>query len=159
MLDSARHFQSPEFIERFIDWMALHKLNVLHWHLTDDQGWRLEIKQVPAAHRGRRLARAGGRGAGRRHRSGDRRAARLRRLLHAGRRCGDIVAYAAERGVTIVPEIEMPGHAQAAIAALSAARRHDGRAAAGPAGLGRLPTTSSTSTTRRSPSSRTCSPK
>ena len=60
MLDSARHYQSPEFIERFIDWMALHKLNVLHWHLTDDQGWRLEIKKYPRAHRGRRLARAGG---------------------------------------------------------------------------------------------------
>ncbi|MCM3878779.1 MAG: family 20 glycosylhydrolase, partial [Vicinamibacterales bacterium] len=47
MLDSARHYQSPEFIERFIDWMALHKLNVLHWHLNDDQGWRLEIRKYP----------------------------------------------------------------------------------------------------------------
>src|SRR5260221_509192 len=47
MLDSARHFQSPEFIRRFIDWMALHKLNVLHWHLTDDQAWRLEIRKYP----------------------------------------------------------------------------------------------------------------
>ncbi len=47
MLDSARHYQSPEFILQFIDWMALHKLNVLHWHLTDDQAWRLEIKKYP----------------------------------------------------------------------------------------------------------------
>ena len=47
MLDSARHYQSPEFIKQFIDWMALHKLNVLHWHLTDDQAWRLEIKKYP----------------------------------------------------------------------------------------------------------------
>ena len=47
MLDSARHFQSPEFIMRYIDWMALHKLNVLGWHLTDDQGWRLEIRKYP----------------------------------------------------------------------------------------------------------------
>ena len=47
MLDSARHFQSPEYIKQFIDWMALHKLNVLHWHLTDDQAWRLEIKKYP----------------------------------------------------------------------------------------------------------------
>src|ERR1700739_3787701 len=47
MLDSARHFQSPEFILRYLDWMALHKLNVLGWHLTDDQGWRLEIKRYP----------------------------------------------------------------------------------------------------------------
>ncbi len=47
MLDSARHFQSPAFIRSMIDWMAWHKLNVLHWHLTDDQGWRLEIKKYP----------------------------------------------------------------------------------------------------------------
>ena len=47
MLDSARHYQSPEFIEHLIDWMALHKLNVFHWHLTDDQGWRIEIKKYP----------------------------------------------------------------------------------------------------------------
>ncbi|HEY8053486.1 MAG TPA: family 20 glycosylhydrolase, partial [Steroidobacteraceae bacterium] len=47
MLDSARHFQSPEFVMRYIDWMALHKLNVLSWHLTDDQGWRLEIRKYP----------------------------------------------------------------------------------------------------------------
>src|SRR5438067_1638318 len=47
MLDSARHYQSPQFIERFIDTMALHKLNTLQWHLTDDQAWRLEIKKYP----------------------------------------------------------------------------------------------------------------
>jgi hexosaminidase len=47
MLDSARHFQSPDFIRRFIDAMAVHKLNVLHWHLTDDQAWRLEIRKYP----------------------------------------------------------------------------------------------------------------
>ncbi|MES1262781.1 MAG: family 20 glycosylhydrolase, partial [Peristeroidobacter soli] len=54
MLDSARHYQSPEYVKQFIDWMALHKLNVLHWHLTDDQAWRLEIKKYP------RLASVGG---------------------------------------------------------------------------------------------------
>ena len=47
MLDSARHYQPPAFIRELIDWMALHKLNVLHWHLTDDQGWRLEIRKYP----------------------------------------------------------------------------------------------------------------
>src|SRR5262249_30212987 len=47
MLDSARHFQSPAFVKQMIDWMAWHKLNVLHWHLTDDEGWRLEIKKYP----------------------------------------------------------------------------------------------------------------
>src|SRR6202795_3018410 len=47
MLDSARHFQSPAFIHSMIDWMAWHKLNVLHWHLTDDQGWRIQINKYP----------------------------------------------------------------------------------------------------------------
>jgi hexosaminidase len=47
MLDSSRHFQSPSFIRAMIDWMSWHKLNVLHWHLTDDQGWRLQIRKYP----------------------------------------------------------------------------------------------------------------
>ena len=47
LLDSARHFQSPAYIREFIDWMALHKLNVLHWHLTDDEGFRIESKRYP----------------------------------------------------------------------------------------------------------------
>ncbi len=75
MLDSARHYQPPAFIRQLIDWMALHKLNVLHWHLTDDQGWRLEIRQYPELTRNRRLAQTRGRG----------RPAALWRLLHAGR--------------------------------------------------------------------------
>ncbi len=103
LLDSARHFQSTDFIRRTIDWMMWHKLNVLQWHLTDDQGWRLEIKAYP------RLAAVGG-----------------FRTERDGRRYGGyytqaevrgLVAYAAARGVTIVPEIEMPGHALAAIRA------------------------------------------
>ena len=56
LLDSARHYQSPAFIERLIDWMALHKLNVLQWHFTDDQGWRLPIERLPEADQNRRLA-------------------------------------------------------------------------------------------------------
>jgi len=104
LLDSARHFQSPEFVKHFIDQMAQHKLNVLHWHLTDDQGWRIEIKKYP------KLTEVGA----------------WRTPPGGGPRYGgfytqdeirDIVRYAAERYVTIVPEIEMPGHAQAAIAA------------------------------------------
>ena len=47
MLDSSRHFQSPAFVRSMIDWMGWHKLNVLHWHLTDDQGWRLQIRKYP----------------------------------------------------------------------------------------------------------------
>src|SRR5688572_13363157 len=104
MLDSARHYQSPEFIERFIDWMALHKLNVLHWHLTDDQGWRLEIRKYP---------RLTGVGAWRvpagatEHYGGYYSQDVVRR----------IVRHAAERNVTIVPEIDVPGHATAALVA------------------------------------------
>ena len=103
MLDSARHFQSPSSIRSMIDWMAWHKLNVLHWHLTDDQGWRLEIRKYP------RLTSVG-----------------AWRIDPNGARYGgyytqdevrDIVRFAAARHVRIVPEIEMPGHATAAIAA------------------------------------------
>jgi hexosaminidase len=103
MLDSSRHFQSPAFIRSMIDWMAWHKLNVLHWHLTDDQGWRLEIRKYP------RLTSVG-----------------AWRVDPDGTRYGGfytqdevrgIVRFAAARHVQIVPEIEMPGHATAAIAA------------------------------------------
>ncbi len=107
MLDSARHFQSPEFVEKLIDAMAIHKLNVLHWHLTDDQGWRLQIKQYPKlteigawrtpAHVVGDPPQYGG--------------------FYTQDEVRDIVRYAAQRYITIVPEIEMPGHAQAAIAA------------------------------------------
>lgn len=111
MLDSSRHFQSVAEIKKLIDWMALAKLNVLHWHLTDDQGWRLEIKQYP------KLVSIGS----------CRRAIGPDAALTGGANkpyCGyytqdqvrDIVAYAARHFVTIVPEIEMPGHAQAALA-------------------------------------------
>ena len=105
MLDSARHYQPPEFIRKLIDWMALHKLNVLHWHLTDDQGWRLEILKYPE------LTRVGAwrkpAGVGNAPSYGG---------FYTQAEVREIVAYAASRFVTIVPEIEMPGHAQAAIA-------------------------------------------
>ena len=109
MLDSARHFQSPAFIRSMIDWMALHKLNVLNWHLTDDQGWRLEIRKYP------RLTSVG--------------AWRIPAVVPGTptpQRYGgfytqdevrEIVSFAASRHVQIIPEIDMPGHAQAAIAA------------------------------------------
>ena len=105
MLDSARHYQPPEFIRHLIDWMALHKLNVLHWHLTDDQGWRLEIRQYPE------LTRTGAwrqpAGAGNPPAYGG---------YYTQAEVRELVAYAASRFVTVVPEIELPGHAQAAIA-------------------------------------------
>ncbi|MDO9335225.1 MAG: family 20 glycosylhydrolase [Caulobacter sp.] len=116
MLDSARHFQSPAFVKRFIDWMALHKLNTLHWHLTDDQGWRLEIKKYP------RLTEVGAW----RVQAGAAPAADIDPATGRPRQYGgfytqdqvrEIVAYAAARQITIVPEIEMPGHAQATLVA------------------------------------------
>ena len=109
MLDSARHFQSVAEVERLIDQMAQHKLDVLHWHLTDDQGWRIQIKRYPeltkigawrtppgAGHDGE-PARYGG--------------------FYTQAQIRQVVAYAAARHVTIVPELDMPGHAQAAVAA------------------------------------------
>jgi hexosaminidase len=116
LLDSARHYQPPEFIEAFLDWMALHKLNVLHWHLTDDQGWRLEIRKYP------RLTEMGAWRVPAGHAAQtDIDAATGRPRLHGGYYSQDtvrrIVAHAATRHITIVPEIDMPGHASAAIAA------------------------------------------
>ena len=104
MLDSARHYQSPEFIERLIDWMALHKLNVLHWHLTDDQGWRLEIRKYP------RLTEIGAWRvpAGGTERYGG---------FYSQDTVRRIVRHAEKRNVTIVPEIDVPGHATAALVA------------------------------------------
>ena len=116
MLDSARHYQSPEFIERFIDTMALHKLNTLHWHLTDDQAWRLEIRKYP------KLAEIGGwrvpAGAAARA-DIDPRTGKPRMIggIYTQDAVRHLMAYAAERGITIVPEIEMPGHASAPIVA------------------------------------------
>jgi hexosaminidase len=116
MLDSARHYQPPELIMEFIDWMALHKLNVLHWHLTDDQGWRLEIKKYP------RLTSVGAW----RVPAGHAAAADIDPATHQPRLYGgyysqetvrQIVAHAAARHVRVVPEIDLPGHATAAIVA------------------------------------------
>ena len=116
LLDSARHYQSPQFIERLIDTMALHKLNVLQWHLTDDQAWRLEIKKYPKLTEvGAWRVPAGPAAAA------DIDPATRRPRLYGGyytqEQVREIVAYAAARYVTIVPEIDVPGHASAAIAA------------------------------------------
>ncbi|HWY24310.1 MAG TPA: family 20 glycosylhydrolase [Nevskia sp.] len=103
MLDVARHYMPPQFIEQLIDWMALHKLNTLHWHLTDDQGWRLEIKKYP------RLTSVG---AWRNEPDGTRSGG-----YYTQDQVRALVRYAAARHITIVPEIDLPGHAQAAVAA------------------------------------------
>lgn len=122
MLDVSRHFMPPEFVKRFLDLMALHKLNRFHWHLSDDQGWRVEIRTYP------RLTEIGSR----------RTETPLRLLPHAGLLnlflstgsdgvphdgfytqddIRGIVAYAGQRHISVVPEVDMPGHIQAAIAA------------------------------------------
>jgi hexosaminidase len=108
MLDSARHFQSVAEVERLIDQMAQHKLDVLHWHLTDDQGWRIQIRRYPELTRigaWRTPPDAGHDGEPKRY-GGFYTQDEIRR----------VVAYAAARHVTIVPELDMPGHAQAAVA-------------------------------------------
>jgi hexosaminidase len=112
MLDSSRHFQSPAFVRSTIDWMAWHKLNVLHWHLTDDQGWRLQIRRYPLLTSvGAWRIPASVPGAPAQTRYGG---------FYTQDQVRDIVAFAAARHVQIVPEIDMPGHATAAIAAYPA---------------------------------------
>lgn len=113
LLDVARHFLPKQDLLRFIDLIAMHKLNTLHLHLTDDQGWRIEIGRYP------RLTEVG---AWRRESPiGDRRNGRFDGRPHGGYYTQDdireIVAYAAARHVTVVPEIDVPGHAGAMIAA------------------------------------------
>lgn len=113
MLDSARHFQSIDTIKSILDAMAAHKLNVLHWHLVDDQGWRLEIRKYPKlTSEGSWRVPAGA--AGKDPRTG--KAVRYQGF-YTQDQVRDLVAYAAARGITIVPEIEMPGHALAPLVA------------------------------------------
>lgn len=112
-LDVGRHFFSVDFIKEYIDLIALYKMNTFHWHLTEDQGWRIEIKQYPkltsvgAYRNGTIIGHAPG-------------------TANDGLKYGDyytqeqikeVVQYAADRFITVIPEIEMPGHASAAIAA------------------------------------------
>ncbi|GAA3061071.1 hypothetical protein GCM10020000_50240 [Streptomyces olivoverticillatus] len=113
LLDVARHFMPKDGVLRYLDLLAAHKLNVLHLHLTDDQGWRLQIRRYP------KLA---GTGAWRaRTKLGHRASPLWDERPHGGFYTQDdmreIVAYAAERHITVVPEIDIPGHSQAAIAA------------------------------------------
>ncbi|MBO9717415.1 MAG: family 20 glycosylhydrolase [Pseudoxanthomonas sp.] len=113
MLDSARHFWSVDEVKQVIDAMALHKLNTLHWHLTDDQGWRVEIKQYP------KLAQVGGCRIPAGDGGIDPATGKPRQYcgFYTQDQVREIVAYAAARHITIVPEVNVPGHATAAIAA------------------------------------------
>lgn len=113
-LDVSRHMFPVEFIKKYIDLMAKHKFNRFHWHLTDDQGWRIEIKKYPklqqiAAYRnGTVIGHAGHSNKYDTVRYGG---------YYTQEEVKEVVAYAVARYVTIIPEIEMPGHASAAIAA------------------------------------------
>ncbi len=114
-LDVSRHFFPPADVCRFIELMALHRFNVFHWHLTDDQGWRIEISKYPELTRtgSQRPCTLTGHERERPRRYDD--------VPYGGfysrQEIKDIVEFAARRGITVVPEIDMPGHMQAAIAA------------------------------------------
>jgi hexosaminidase len=116
-LDTARHFMPKTFVLKHLELLAQNKMNVFHWHLTDDQGWRIEIKRFPL------LTRVGGWRSETQltPRAGDPPGLRYDGQPHGGyytqEDIREVVAYAAARHITVVPEIEMPGHALAAIAA------------------------------------------
>ena len=111
-LDVCRHYNNKEFIKKYIDMLAMHKMNTFHWHLTEDQGWRIEIKKHP------KLTEIGS------VRSGtmiEKNWDKFDDVPHGGfftqEDVKEIVQYASDRFITIVPEIEMPGHSLAALAA------------------------------------------
>ena len=103
LLDCCRHFMEVEFIKKMIDNLALHKMNVLHWHLTEDQGWRIEIDAFP------KLTEVG---AWRTELDGTKHGG-----FYSKEDIREIIKYAAARHIEVIPEIELPGHSQAAIAA------------------------------------------
>ena len=100
MLDESRHFFGKEKVEQLLNWMAFYKLNKFHWHLTDDDGWRIEIKKYP------QLATIGG--------IGNHTAPHAPAKYYTQEDIKNIVAYAQDRFITIIPEVDMPGHATAA---------------------------------------------
>ena len=112
-LDVSRHFFTIPEVKKYIDYIALHKMNRFHWHLTDDQGWRIEIKKYP------RLTQVGAYRAGTiiGHFPGTGNDNMRSGGYYTQQQVKEIIAYAADRYITVVPEIEMPGHASAAIAA------------------------------------------
>ncbi|WP_313807574.1 family 20 glycosylhydrolase [Flavobacterium sp.] len=111
-LDVCRHFFPKEFIKKYIDYLAMYKMNTFHWHLTDDQGWRIEIKKYP------KLTEVGAfrKGSMIGHYSEQKFDNKLYGGFYTQEDIKEIVAYAKERYITVVPEIEMPGHAVAALA-------------------------------------------
>jgi hexosaminidase len=112
-LDVCRHFFPVSFVKRYIDYLAYHKLNVFHWHLTEDQGWRIEIKKYPelttigSKRNGTIIGRYPGTGNDNKRYGG----------FYTQEEIKEVVQYAKERYIDVIPEIEMPGHSSAAIAA------------------------------------------
>ncbi|WP_242202158.1 beta-N-acetylhexosaminidase [Aestuariivivens insulae] len=112
-LDVARHFFPVDFVKKYIDLIALHKMNTFHWHLTEDQGWRIEIKKYP------KLTEIGAWRSGTivGHHPGTENDQKRYGGFYTQEDVKDIVAYAAKQHITVIPEIELPGHSSAAIAA------------------------------------------
>lgn len=112
MLDVGRHFFSMDEIKTYIDMMALHNINRFHWHLSEDQGWRIEIKKYPklteigSMRKGTVIGHNSGKYDGKPYGG-----------FYTQEQAKEIVAYAAERYITVIPEIDLPGHMQAALAA------------------------------------------
>ena len=112
-LDVCRHFFPVSFVKKYIDYLALHKLNIFHWHLTEDQGWRIEIKKYPELTKiggwrnGTIIGRYPGTGNDNIHYGGS----------YTQEEIKEVVQYAKDRFIEVIPEIEMPGHGSAAIAA------------------------------------------
>lgn len=112
MLDCSRHFFSVDFVKRFIDLLALHNMNTFHWHLTDDQGWRIEIKKYP------KLTEIGSKRTGTiMGHNTDVDDGQPYGGFYTQQEARDIVEYARQRHITVIPEIDMPGHMKAALAA------------------------------------------
>lgn len=113
-LDVARHFQDIDFIKKYIDLLALHNINTFHWHLVDDQGWRVEIKKYPllttisTTRKETVIGRNSGVWDGKPYGEG---------MFYTQEQLREVVAYAAERHIDIIPEIDMPGHMVAVLAA------------------------------------------
>jgi len=112
-LDVSRHFFPASYVKRYIDFLAYHKMNTFHWHLTDDQGWRIEINKYPlltsvgSKRNGTIIGRYPGKGSNNQPLEG----------FYTQEEIKDVVQYAKERFIEVIPEIEMPGHGSAAIAA------------------------------------------
>ena len=112
-LDVSRHFFSVDFVKKYIDYIAMYKMNTFHWHLTDDQGWRIEILKYPLLTQIGSIRFKSMVGHYSEHRFDD----KFYKGFYTQDEIKDVVAYAQKRHVTIIPEIEMPGHSLAALAA------------------------------------------